>query len=222
MRKHSFNVAAYRRKWGLPDWRDADEYPITLSDDLWRWEFLRRREDYRNDWERSYPATAEWYRSHTPEDAFRGINYLGHVLHDNFFNGPESPNFCAQMEGSLPKYGLIGMPNPTIPTPKNLRFNTSHQVSIEFDLSLSIDDLMKCAETAFKALKSRYGKSDHRKRRNKWATYLRVLDARAEHASYVKIGEVLKPDLIYSEASSRVYAMWEAAIALQQTICHSK
>jgi hypothetical protein len=37
--------------WGIPDWRDASAY-VDSKDwnlDNWRWEFLRRREDYRAD-----------------------------------------------------------------------------------------------------------------------------------------------------------------------------
>ena len=40
-----------RQKWELPDWRDVTAYPRTqdLSVNEWRWEFLRRRQDYRDD-----------------------------------------------------------------------------------------------------------------------------------------------------------------------------
>lgn len=39
--------------WGLPDWRDAEAYePFGGWDESrWRWEFLRRRGDYREDFE---------------------------------------------------------------------------------------------------------------------------------------------------------------------------
>ena len=36
--------------WGVPDWRDASAYEIDRSPRQWRWEFLRRRQDYREDW----------------------------------------------------------------------------------------------------------------------------------------------------------------------------
>ena len=51
-----------REKWNVPDWRDSTAYPTPneLSDTLWRWEFLRRRTDYRQDWERYYPQTYEF------------------------------------------------------------------------------------------------------------------------------------------------------------------
>jgi hypothetical protein len=36
-----------------PNWMDGDTYPQpeSLNDTFWRWEFLRRRADYRQDWE---------------------------------------------------------------------------------------------------------------------------------------------------------------------------
>jgi len=50
--------------WGIPDWRDESAYPqkvvegnkpprnhVELSQDQWRWEFLRRDTDYREDYE---------------------------------------------------------------------------------------------------------------------------------------------------------------------------
>jgi hypothetical protein len=43
-----------RRRRGVPDWRDASAYPRNddaLSDDQWRWEFIRRLKEYRAGWE---------------------------------------------------------------------------------------------------------------------------------------------------------------------------
>ncbi len=53
-RKVVLTPEEYRRKWGIPDWRDAGAYPNAenMGDRAWRWEFLRRREDYREDWKR--------------------------------------------------------------------------------------------------------------------------------------------------------------------------
>ena len=46
-------------RWGLPDWRETGAYPSSAgtSDARWRWEFLRRREDYRELWEKCLPET---------------------------------------------------------------------------------------------------------------------------------------------------------------------
>ena len=43
-----------RADWGVPNWKDKAAYPKgpdELTDTQWRWEFLRRRHDYRHAWE---------------------------------------------------------------------------------------------------------------------------------------------------------------------------
>jgi len=40
-----------RARWGLPDWTKPEDYPAKATDPLWRWEFLRRRPDYREAWD---------------------------------------------------------------------------------------------------------------------------------------------------------------------------
>jgi hypothetical protein len=39
-------------KWGIPNWREDEEYRDcrTLTSEQWRWEFLRRSAEYRDDW----------------------------------------------------------------------------------------------------------------------------------------------------------------------------
>lgn len=49
-------ATAASNEWNVPDWRDESQYPIPLpeSDDSdlisWRWKFLRRDKEYRQDW----------------------------------------------------------------------------------------------------------------------------------------------------------------------------
>lgn len=114
----TFRQIEHSEKWGVPDWRDAAAYPRSLSDDLWRWEFLRRREDYRNDWELWYPRTAEWQKDHEDEHRFDALFlWMG-----NWHPDPNHPNFRALMPGSIEKYGLDGLPNPAIGNPENFYF----------------------------------------------------------------------------------------------------
>jgi hypothetical protein len=44
--------------WGTPDWMDAAGYPVPteMTHRAWRWEFLRRRPDYREAWRRCSAA----------------------------------------------------------------------------------------------------------------------------------------------------------------------
>src|SRR6516165_10294572 len=43
------NTASSAR-WGIPDWTNPKFYPNEATDRVWRWEFLRRRPDYREAW----------------------------------------------------------------------------------------------------------------------------------------------------------------------------
>lgn len=47
--------------WGVPDWRRVDDYGDTeaWSDRRWRWEFTRRRPDYRQDFEAAWDGSSE-------------------------------------------------------------------------------------------------------------------------------------------------------------------
>lgn len=49
--------------WNVPDWRSADAYPRSekTADWIWRWEFLRRREDYRLIWLDYQDNRTEWH-----------------------------------------------------------------------------------------------------------------------------------------------------------------
>ncbi len=46
-------------RWGCPDWRDRDSYPDaneSLERWQWRWEFVRRFDEYRNTWDSLPPS----------------------------------------------------------------------------------------------------------------------------------------------------------------------
>lgn len=131
----------YRRKWGIPDWRDGAAYPATLPEMLWRWEFLRRAKEYRDDWERSYLNTVKWYQEHPLEDFFRKPPSTrgpicseswnpspcgdGRVFFGNWEIKPESPDFRVHMLDSIKKYGLYFLINPAIAQPATLYFLSS-------------------------------------------------------------------------------------------------
>lgn len=59
---------AQEKEWGVPVWRQKQGYPKKSdSIDRWKWEFLRRTEEYRNDWERA----CDTEQTPTAEDAPR-------------------------------------------------------------------------------------------------------------------------------------------------------
>jgi hypothetical protein len=93
-------------RWGVPDWEDPTAYPETdgLDSQLWRWQFLRRREDYREDW-------LYWAPRERITRTFGGQKI-----------GPEHLEFQATMLGAFDKYCLFALLNPANPRPFHLRF----------------------------------------------------------------------------------------------------
>jgi len=53
-----------RERWNVPDWKDESAYPRSdeLSDQLWRWEFIRRMPDYRATWAKAAERECEILR----------------------------------------------------------------------------------------------------------------------------------------------------------------
>ncbi|MFC3447666.1 hypothetical protein ACFOLL_16990 [Falsochrobactrum ovis] len=54
---------AIATEWGLPDWQDESSYGNTSSWSFmrWRWEFTRRRDDYRNDFDNWKDQTYDFW-----------------------------------------------------------------------------------------------------------------------------------------------------------------
>lgn len=211
--------------WGVPDWRDASAYPDDLTDEQWRWEFLRRRDDYRNDW----------------------------LAHRDNTQGDSIP-FLAYWFGATEKYGLWGdcLLNPALsakkltegephfattsgPTEDSLTNvippeNSNAAFRYQFDLKKSIEPQLRAAEQAIKgeltALEweaemgfgGRVKAHASRAHRSKYRTYLRVLDARADKVTFEAIGrEVLgiKVEAINSnDAAARAKQIHEVAMKL--------
>lgn len=56
----------------IPDWRNGKTYPQPedLNDTFWRWRFLRRRSDFRQEWEKSYPSSYAFDRACAGDPAY--------------------------------------------------------------------------------------------------------------------------------------------------------
>jgi len=125
-------------EWGLPDWRDAaaygdvDAWPVYR----WRWEFLRRREDYRTDFDRLAGQTYE--REKAARCNIRGTPQEIAYLKAKFASmgpplTPDQPGFSAldfddEYLSLYRKYATSGLLNPrTSDQPDNLlrRFDTA-------------------------------------------------------------------------------------------------
>lgn len=92
-------------EWGIPDWRNPEDYGDvkSWSFDRWRWEFFRRRDDLRKYFDK-------WAEETYQNDLRLSRSALGIdvIL-------PDQPGFCASgNEDPRTKFGYLGVPNPRI------------------------------------------------------------------------------------------------------------
>lgn len=182
-----------------PNWTDGSTYPQSesLNDTLWRWEFLRRRADYRQDWEKYYQSTYE-YDVACANDPNYPTRYRKKVF------SPDHPAFKARMPNSLEKYHLVGLPNPAILKPWMLSFDSKYgriyfgqgpdwlggseevslclsewSVAAVFDLKKPLLPQMdKVKIDLLEWQEYQVGRNlERRKYRDEWPLYLRLLDA---------------------------------------------
>ena len=198
---------------GEPNWMDGRTYPQpeSLNDTFWRWEFLRRRADYRQDWEKYYQATYE-YDVTCANDPSYPTRYRRKVV------APDHPAFKARMPNSLEKYHLSGLPNPSIAKPWMLSFDSNYgriyfgqgpdwlgggeeislclsewRVAAVFDLKKPLAPQLEKVKTDLLEWQDhQVGQNlDRRKSRDEWPLYLRVLDGVELKVPFREIGRVL-------------------------------
>jgi hypothetical protein len=188
--------------WGVPNWLDQHAYGDTKrwSENRWRWEFIRRRQDSRQDFLAHKDGTVRFYK-----EVYAKIDgYSGRILR------PDEPGFVARVPGCYERYGLAYLPNPAIGDQPfqtimfrkrgppflmdaeeeiNSRFKTTEAVVI-FDLTAPIGDQVEGAREMLKSQQQlKLGHIVHRGKKHptKWLTYLRTLDAKENRASLTKI-----------------------------------
>lgn len=166
-------------KWNVPDWKDESQYPIPLPEkdhsDLlqWRWEFLRRDKEYREDWSR--------LRERDPEEQLALVNdpikpIVGldiPVLVKEQYKDP-----CYFQK----KYKLKKLFNPAHRKPSHLAFFpfSKNSITLEFDLDKPVSNEIRRAEAVLKkAHKERHGRILRATYpdKKKWPLFLRAIDA---------------------------------------------
>jgi hypothetical protein len=171
--------ASEDNKWNVPDWRDESQYPIPLPEkdhsDLlqWRWEFLRRDKEYREDWSR--------LREKDPEEQFALVNDPIKPIY-----GLEIPVLvkeqCKDPYYFQKKYKLKKLFNPAYRKPRYLAFYpfSKNSISLNFDLDKPVSNEIRRAEAVLKkAHKERHGRILRATYpdKKKWALFLRAIDA---------------------------------------------
>ncbi|MDW3117175.1 MAG: hypothetical protein R8G60_04870 [Roseovarius pacificus] len=198
-------------EWGIPNWQDISGYGDTSewNENRWRWEFLRRRSDLRDEFDakanRQFENKRNLYLS-KPE------MFPGGLL------TPEDPGFCVST--FLICGELQSLPNPRIGNQpwwaiewtdkaKKVRQFTKEIAPegyerVDFDLSKPIAPQLEFAkEYLLDIQRELHGKAlQVRRTPAKWFTYLRVLDAREAGASWSDIASLL-PNTVQSSQTAR-------------------
>ncbi len=212
-------------RWGVPDWRDEGAYPdseTTMYE--WRWQFLRRRPDYREFWLSRAKADfesscqlAERLQKNDPDYPYPEW-YRGWPVGEGFFGGvpttldpsfPHSkPNPPVQIFETKGGESSVWRADPEA----NYTAWLAGLMSFEFDLNAPIAEQVKTAERRLKTEQiARHGEliSGPRNHTAKWRTYLRVIDARDDGQSWSTINrEILRYTRNEAQAARQV---WEQA-----------
>jgi len=156
------------------DWRDEDSYSDLEGSTAkqWAWEFLRRNPEYREAWESGDSASA----------AAWGLEELTDP-------DGECPRFLPPSYGAM----LIGERDQGVTVPAG-------HVRYDFDLTQPLAPQLEKAGQDLRLvqeMEQQIGTMTppvfRRQRRDKWVTYLRVLDAEADGAPQSEIGKHFFP-----------------------------
>ena len=201
--------------WGVPDWRDADAYPKPneLKLDEWRWEFLRRRSDFRTAYMRSEEEFIGESKGRHFERVYKIANLKDprlsvldlktrHLPPDN----PFPPYFdIVFLDTSL----WTHYADPWDPWNRERRprvepqpYHMDFRVDLRRSLGSQFEEFAKLAADEQKILNK--GKKIHRRaHKDKWPLYLQVLDARDSGASYSQIAHTILQHQQQTEQAAR-------------------
>ena len=217
---------AIATEWGLPDWQDEATYGDTSNWSFmrWRWEFIRRRDDYRADFDRWKDQTYEFWIN---------VNKLEGSANTDRILKPHQPGFKARIQDGSFKYGYTALPNPRISdqpfTVIFSHFDRDDNISYiegkgdrffgdiiktsagdgEILVKFDIDKPIKPQLEAVKEILTAYQRYKHgrtlqiRRHPSKWLLYLRFLDGRETGATWSELQSILPRHIEASPQSSR-------------------
>ena len=184
------------------DWRDKEEYPygMELSLNKWRWEFLRRRPSYGDDYSRYENEFPQISRDKYFEDQYN----LAEVIHPlfGFFKIKEAISIYNKKLGENEDIFIIDSFDDIVrfrdsfisrrmadiyDLPESFKEMQPWEVAIRIDLKKSIKDQIDEILPALKTSQRSWNEGkliQPRARSEKWPTYIRILDAKSAGASY--------------------------------------
>ena len=194
-----------RTRWGLPDWESTKDYPDPgESMQLWGWEFLRRRDDYRAIWtaceERAEAPSPGAVRTAMADDyaAMRRDYGMSRVI-------DATARLPAWLLHQLMWLGPYGYEVAYRSMESADADAADHKHAIMFDLKLPLAPQLQAARACLEFMQRELGDtpSSPKPRPEIWPLYLRVLDARDCGATFAKIAATLWPDLDKNAQSAR-------------------
>ena len=215
--------------------------PATWSDYRWRWEFFRRRDDLRTAFELRAKQTLQdeseisetdlssflvW--PHNPNMSLRPsdpgfvANCSQNEGHQFGYAGIPNPRISKQPDRTLVPYVTIGDGlrlslgrGERYLNAENVLVNVrSWEAAVVFNLDLPIGPQIKSAKSALETHQAQRpeAKKQERRHKDKWLTYLRVLDGRECGATWSKIAPILTAMARTEQAARDV---WTQAKALR-------
>lgn len=215
------NSLDVQARWGIPDWTEAKAYPNPedTTDLVWRWEFLRRRPDYRDAWEGRANTVLEWLAPYATvvadaDTASRlltrqlkfGVSILhdpGHPMSDEELR--EATVFDAEAFGIatpirldtlIPLTASLGPTALDVLCWKRQALQAAGMVDYQFHLAEPLGPQIKRARIELGRRQAAiFGtKNTSRPRRHNWPMFLRALDARDSSATYAEMAVKFWPN----------------------------
>jgi Proteobacterial transcriptional regulator-like domain len=203
------------QRWGVPDWTSADCYPSPekTSDRVWRWEFLRRRDDYRRAWmdcsAKGIKTTEETVHAVGDDCDAARLRFGVSVIHDpcramsddlllraSVFWPIFGVVIAHQSESHFQAGAFLAERHPSLVDrgAKKLRDRAKADedaglVDYRFDLKRPLEPQLKKAKRHLQGVQEEFygNRNTSRPSRERWPLYLRVLDARDAGASWSRI-----------------------------------
>ena len=214
-------------EWGIPDWRKAEDYGVNYwwDKNRWRWEFTRRRDDYRRDFQLAFNGRSERPEDIDPEIAMIIAEMFPRCRAFPFFH---TDAFKYKLQeffdpiisdwagcGPIWRSGMIlgginGCDYRITESGEIINFEAPHLTSLTFDLSLPLGPQLVEAKKELEELYNEYWYDEEndcmkdiknvKHHPGKWFTYIRLLDARAAGASLAEMAEILPATMARRDA----------------------
>lgn len=216
-------MMAARWRWGVPDWRNEDEYPADMKLHEWLWQFCRRRHDYREAWLLGARKALDdhlgfvKYMNDTGEEMASSWTSLeGYMFHDPEAEKLFRLHYIRDPAEPKPTRGLFAARYGDSFGWSDIELTEEEQrqgvYRVTFNLNEPINDQIKRARELLLEMQEEHlgnAVKDRRLHTGKWSTYLRVLDARDDGQTWEVISrEILRYTRNEPQAARQV---WEQA-----------